>query len=105
MKDFLRVREDGTSRLRVLKDRCPAFVREMRRYQWKVVNGVVSDKPVKKDDHLVDACRYICMYSRLKYQKPKSRAKAASNAYEAFQAVRKRMDRSGKKGEPGVTLA
>lgn len=32
---------------------------EYENYEWEVVNGVNLDRPIKKDDHLMDADRYI----------------------------------------------
>jgi hypothetical protein len=106
VKEMLRVREDGTSKIRMLRGRCPNFVREMQRYQVKVVNGVPTDKPVKKDDHLVDCLRYICMYPNLRYRKPdRPSTRQHGGAYDAFQAKKRRdASRAKASGGAGVTL-
>lgn len=43
---------------------------ELENYEWEVVNGVNLDRPIKKDDHLMDAGRYIhtwlCGYLSIK---------------------------------------
>lgn len=31
-------------------------------YEWEIVNGVNLDRPLKKDDHLLDAARYCCTF-------------------------------------------
>jgi len=35
------------------------FEFEYENYEWEVVNGVNLDRPIKKDDHALDAARYI----------------------------------------------
>jgi phage terminase large subunit-like protein len=44
---------------------CSQLVDEFRRYRWKTPKKVSEDDPqeapVKKDDHLLDALRYVCM--------------------------------------------
>lgn len=47
-------------------DSCPNLIREKEGYRWpKAKAGAVNDgteTPVKKDDHAVDAERYLCVY-------------------------------------------
>jgi len=38
---------------------------EYDRYEWEVVKGVNLDRPIKKDDHLLDAFRYCLTYISL----------------------------------------
>lgn len=57
--DWLDPREDGTSRVKVFRGCLPNLDREMRRYQKKLKQGVLVDDPTMKDDHLVDALRYL----------------------------------------------
>jgi phage terminase large subunit len=35
------------------------YQEEYENYEWEVVKGVNLDRPIKKDDHLMDADRYI----------------------------------------------
>lgn len=35
---------------------------EYENYEWEIVNGVNLDRPIKKDDHLLDAKRYVDTY-------------------------------------------
>lgn len=43
---------------------------EYENYEWEIVNGVNLDRPIKKDDHLLDAFRYVhswlCNYLSIK---------------------------------------
>ncbi len=36
--------------------------KEYANYQWEVINGMNLEKPIKKDDHLMDALRYVISY-------------------------------------------
>lgn len=45
-------------------DSCVNIIREFRKYRWKPQRTEMSDsrpKPVKRDDHLLDALRYVVM--------------------------------------------
>ncbi len=106
VKECLRVRDDGTAKIRVVEGRCPMLVREMARYRWKTdAQHQVTDKPVKRNDHMPDVARYVVMHPGLKYHKPKDPKKAAGGAYEAFQAWQRR-EKARAKAErgSGVTL-
>lgn len=35
---------------------------EYEDYEWEIVNGVNLDRPIKRDDHLMDAARYVITY-------------------------------------------
>ncbi len=87
VKEFLRVRDDGTSRFRVLKGRCPKLCWEAARYQWKVVNGMVTEKPLQRHSHLMDCWRYLAQFRGLKYYKSKSPAVRIGGAYGAFKQL------------------
>lgn len=52
---LLRVRENGTSKLRVIPERCPNFIWEIKRYHRKRIKGVVQEAADdSKDNHLMD---------------------------------------------------
>lgn len=38
------------------------YEHEYENYEWEVVNGVNLDRPIKKDDHILDADRYVKTY-------------------------------------------
>jgi hypothetical protein len=59
---WLRIREDGTTKLRVLRGRLPQFEWEVERYHFRRINKLVSDEAEKKHDHLMDDLRYLAMY-------------------------------------------
>lgn len=48
-------------RIRVARGKCPNFEREIETYVWDekaIQHG--EEKPVKTNDHAMDACRYLC---------------------------------------------
>ena len=53
-----------TNRLKV-SAACDELIREFKRYRWKspprTGEGDPREVPVAKDDHLLDALRYVCM--------------------------------------------
>ena len=105
VKEFLRVRENGTSKIRFIRGACPNAVSNMERYQWKVVNGQITDKPLKRNDHQADNVRYACMHPGLKYVKAKPNTAKTASAMDAFKALTKRdKARRVAKHGTGVTL-
>lgn len=63
VKWFLSESPAGGPRL-VVMDNCPELIREFGRYRWKdppKSGEETRQAPVKKDDHLLDALRYVVM--------------------------------------------
>ncbi len=105
-KDFLRVRDDGTSKIRIIRGAVPNFVSNMERYQYKVVNGEITGKPLKKNDHQCDNGRYLVMHRGLKWVKPKPSVARQDSAYDAFKSFKTReKNRKIAKNGTGITLA
>jgi hypothetical protein len=105
VKEFLRTREDGTPRLRMLKGRCPQFIKQMTRYQWKVVGGEITDKPLPRGCDLADCLRYLCQYPGLKYVVPRKTSVKPRGAYESYlRSKERRAARDRESRESGVTL-
>lgn len=102
VRSLLRIREDGTTKLQVLRDKLPNFDREIKRYHYKRVGGVVTDMPdQRRDNHLMDCLRYLAMY-RPRYVKPPRHAPVVSYALRALQAKRDR--KRQKEGSKHVSL-
>jgi Terminase large subunit, T4likevirus-type, N-terminal len=110
IKDWLRTRPDGTSKLRFIRSAVPQAIRNIERYSWKVTQGEISDKPLGHDAHQADNLGYLCMYNRLRYQKSKATVKRAEQGsyatYKSILAEEQRMKRreAGKELK-GVSLA
>lgn len=48
-------------RIRVLKDKCPCFRKEIETYCWDEKAAQHGDeRPIKENDHAMDAVRYLC---------------------------------------------
>lgn len=80
---------------RVLK----TFKRQMERYHYRRVGGVVTNRPVKKNDHLVDDLRYAAAHG-CPYRKPT--APAGRESY-AVKAVREKNQKRRKEGAGAFT--
>lgn len=100
VRDGLRIRDDGTTRLRVLKNACPALEWELKRYKHLIIDGVVSDKPnQKKNNHQCDNLRYLMM-GRPRYVKPGEVRAPLTGSIQAFRDKMKRQ-REKENGEDG----
>lgn len=88
-RSWLRIRPDGTTKLRVLRGSCPEFENEIERYHYQRVQGRLTDKPIKAHDHLMDCARYIAAYGPT-YHKPKKPKKRESDAVRMLKAKRER---------------
>lgn len=63
VKELLRVRENGTPKLRVMEDCLPNFEYEIKRYHRKRINGILTEEPDnRKDNHLMDCLRYLALH-------------------------------------------
>jgi hypothetical protein len=109
IKDWLRVRADGTTKLRFIKGAVTPLVREMEQYSWKVVRGIITDKPVDKNNHAVDCLGYLVMYPQLYYHRTKkvtAKEKEGSYAlYKSILAEERRLKRRAGGDNRGVVLA
>jgi hypothetical protein len=98
----MRVRPDGTPKLRVRRGWLPNFEDEIRRYHKLRVNGVLTDKPnQKRNNHLADATRYLIMYEP-QFVRAKAKKKDKAGAIKAFRDKEKR--KSDAQGGAGVHL-
>lgn len=105
VKEFLRTRDDGTPKLRVLRGRCPHFIKQMSRYQWKVVNGEVTEKPLARGCDMADCVRYLCQHAGLKYVAAKAVPARTGGAYDAYiRGKERRASRDRASRGTGVTL-
>lgn len=67
VREYLQIDENGNSNLYIFKDKCPYLTYEIQKYKYKQLTEIQeknrnpSEEPVKKDDHAVDALRYMIM--------------------------------------------
>ena len=104
VKECLRPRLDGTPRIRILQHAAPQLVSALSRYQWKVVNGFMTDKPLARNCDMADCLRYLVMHPGVKYHhyEPKGK-KDPKNALDRFKEFQRRELRRQKK-KAGISL-
>lgn len=67
IREYLKVDENKKSHLYIFKDKCPNLCNELLKYRYKELTEIQSktrnksEDPVKKNDHAVDALRYMIM--------------------------------------------
>lgn len=71
VRSWLRIGEDGATKLRVLRGRLPKFEWEIERYNFRRIHKQVSDEAEKKNDHLMDCLRYLAMFAPAWIRPPK----------------------------------
>ena len=67
VRECLYVRGNGNSRLKVVRSAVPHFLKEIKKYRFKMQKSggmnIVTDVPNNKaDNHLMDCLRYLCTY-------------------------------------------
>lgn len=102
VQGLLRIRPDGTPKLKVLRGRMPNFVYEIKRYHRKREHGVITDKPdQKRRNHLMDDLRYLALFNP-RYVTPRKGKVAKPGARQAYDAKMARQ--KSKNGQSFVNL-
>jgi hypothetical protein len=102
-RSLLRVREDGTPKLRVFVSRMPNFRWEIKHYRFKRLNNVITDKPEEKGRvHLMADARYLAM-ARPRYVKRTGGKSPLEGAIKAFRDKQERLKKQ-RGGEGRVML-
>lgn len=70
-------------RIRIVMHNCPNLIREFMRYKKRVVRDEVREEPVQKDNHLMDALRYLVARDP-DYVRPGTASECLSPARRAF---------------------
>jgi hypothetical protein len=80
----------GKSELVVMYEKVPRLIWEMERYSYrKLPSGLVTDDPIKVNDHLCDDVRYITM-ANLRYVKPRPSARKGNYVTDYLEMKKKR---------------
>lgn len=81
---------DGKTEIVVMTEKVPNLNKEMSKYSYrKTPSGVITDEPIKLNDHLCDDVRYMASMP-LPWVKPRKRGKAIGYTNEYLEAKRKR---------------
>jgi len=93
-RDWMRIRPDGTTKLRVLRHTLSSFDYEVKRYRYKRVAGLTTDEPETRGAvHQMANLRYLASHQP-RFMKAKPGQVAKSGAVAAFQRkkyLRKKM--------------
>lgn len=90
---WIRSMDGKAPKLRVIRDKCPNFITEIKKYRKKRINGVVTDEPEdrKGDSHLMDCFRYI-VQSRPQWHPMKKQEQKGSPALLSLLKKRENAD-------------
>ena len=96
VRDWLRIREAGTPKFRILPGCCPNLVKQFDRYMRKVVDNVILDEPRNgRECHAMQCLEYMAGYMP-QWHKPKAVPKQGSFAYQAFMELENGPHRRGR---------
>lgn len=106
LRNWLSIRDDGSTKFLIVTARCPNTVTEFKRFKKKthVVNGVqvILDEGERRNVHAVECCEYAAAHG-LPYVKPRSKSTAKTwldrvlehrAAYDAKHAAANPKDKS-----------
>ena len=96
VRSWLRIREQGGPKFRIIFDRCPHLIREFYLYKKRILQDEVTDEPIRKN---CDACHALEYLAGLQptYVPPGARRDVAHGAYAVWQkldAQRKKQETS-----------
>lgn len=94
VRQWLQIGPEGHPTLHYFKDVLKVFPKQMIRYHYHKVGGQITDKPRKKNDHLVDCVSYGAAFG-CPYRKPKV-AKTEAQESRAMKAIKAKNDRKKK---------
>jgi len=62
VRNWLNVREDGTTQFRIIASTCPFTCREFGLYKQTITRDEITDKAIAKDNHCMDALGYMAAH-------------------------------------------
>jgi hypothetical protein len=68
---WLLIRPDGQPRLKIMREKLSNFEYEINRYSYQRKGDQLLDKPVQRNNHLMDCARYLALYEPKWYPVPK----------------------------------
>lgn len=105
VREWLTIRKDGSTRLRVVAETTPKLQEEFQLYKKHVAGDETQDKPAEgQRDHLMDCLRYLAVINP-EYVKPVPGKLDPSPAYTAFQEWQSGEAKSGETFYMGAGVA
>jgi hypothetical protein len=94
VREWMKIRTNGTPKLRVIYEKCPMFLYEIDHYRKKRINRIITDEPdQRKNSHLMDDLRYL-VCANPSYVKPKAPVKTKSPAVLRFEQKKAKRKKS-----------
>lgn len=99
VRPLLRMDQFGRVRLRVMVEKVPNFVWEIKHYKYKKIGKIITDKPEsQKRVHQMANLRYLVQHG-LEYHEPIKGQRMVDGVYRAFQRFRREAaEKSGASG-------
>jgi len=95
-RSWLTIRRERGTKLRVLKEACPNLEYEFGRYHYKRQHGRLTDTVEKRNDHLLDAARYLAMYDPKWHPKPKKTGSKSNVINYLREKARRKAEKEGR---------
>jgi hypothetical protein len=86
VRGLLTIRNDGTTRLRVVNPLTPNLRLEFVKYRKQVTRNEIKDETVDRDNHLMDCLRYLAAFNP-SYVEPEIAKVSPSLAYRVYQQL------------------
>lgn len=99
-RSWLEIKTDGQPTFLYFKDRISWLVYEFERYHNAKKNGIISDTPIDKHDHLMSCCRYAAMHGLPHVELPPGESRVTG----VMSFIQRWMANNKKKGRGGVSL-
>jgi len=104
LRDWMSIRQDGSTKLLITLQRCPNLVKEFFRFKKKIINGFVTDDGNRRGNcHAIETCEYAAAYG-LPYVKPVNDIKKLSIAAKIIRDrnIRSKQRKMNKQLESGT---
>jgi hypothetical protein len=93
VRTWLSIRDDGTTRFRILRGACPNMETEFNDYRKKISGREILDDPIAKRNHLMNCLEYLAAYNPRFHPVLKTN-RDSSSAYLDFQELMADISRS-----------
>ena len=108
VRGWMNLRSDKTTHLRLITDRTPYMQREIAEYRQTITRDEMTDKPIDRKNHLMDALGYMAAYLAplfdydAAYYKPDAGSTTLNSTLKAYEKIAQNM--SGVKNDGSFNL-